>query len=83
MDMKTTTYGQKGGEGPTRGRKIAVYDVILPTDEIVEKRTFCPPEGEACGYGYQHQGQWFVAAIDAPGSKRFAHYTSMPATRIK
>lgn len=81
--IKSTTYGQKGGEGPTRGRKAAVYDVILPTDEIVEKKTFFPPEGEARGYGYQHDGKWFVAAIDAPGSSRFAHYTEMFAQRIR
>jgi hypothetical protein len=80
---KSTTYGQKGGEGATRGRKAAVYDVILPTDEIVEKKTFFPPEGEACGYGYQHQGIWRVAAIDKPSSERFSHYTQMPAKRIR
>jgi hypothetical protein len=80
---KSTTYGQKGGEGITRGRKAAVYDVILPTDEIVEKKTFFPPDGEARGYGYQHQGQWKVVAIDGPNSERFAHYTQMLATRIR
>lgn len=35
-----TTYGQKGGEGPTRGKFAHLYEVTLPDGTKIRKRTF-------------------------------------------
>lgn len=32
--MKTTTYGQKGGEGPNKGKKRALYEATSPDGKV-------------------------------------------------
>ncbi len=38
--MKTTTYGQKDGEGPTLGKRANVYEIDIPDGSKIKKRTF-------------------------------------------
>lgn len=38
--MKTTTYGQRWGMGPTAGKKAATYLVRLPDGTTQTKRSF-------------------------------------------
>jgi len=35
-----STYGQKGGEGPTRGKKAIKFRVVLPDGTVLIKRIF-------------------------------------------
>jgi len=76
-----TIYGQKGGEGPTRGKKATTYVVALPDGTTARKRAYSPPTGTAVGYAYQHEGKWFVAAIDEPDCPSLSHYVQCPAKR--
>jgi hypothetical protein len=39
IDMKTTSYGQKGGEGPTRGRKAETIQATIG-GQVYRKRVF-------------------------------------------
>lgn len=75
---KETTYGQKGGEGPTRGKKATTYVVTLPDGSTTKKRDFNPPHNPV-GYSYQHDGKWYVAAVDEKDCQRLSHYTQCPA----
>lgn len=38
--MKETTYGQRGGQGPTAGKKSVLYRVLLPDGSSATKRSF-------------------------------------------
>jgi hypothetical protein len=76
--IESTTYGQKGGEGPTRGRKATFYLVALPNGTTQKKRTFSQPV-EPCGFAYQHDGKWFVAGVCEDTDPRMQHYTKCPA----
>ena len=38
--LRRTTYGQKGGDGPTQGRKASVYTTTDPTGKVVTVRSF-------------------------------------------
>lgn len=71
-------YGQKGGDGPTAGKKATTYVVTLPNGEEAKKRDFNPPE-QPVGYAYEHQGKWYLAAISEANDPRFSHYTQCPA----
>lgn len=71
---KTSTFGEKGGEGPTRGKKATIYVVTLPDGTTVKKRDFNPPV-DPVGYAYFHGGRWYVAAVDESNCARLAHYT--------
>lgn len=76
---KLTTYGQKGGEGPTRGKKAVTYIVTLPDGTTAQKRDFNPPVSPV-GYAYQHEGVWHVAAIAEANDPLFGRsYTQCPA----
>ena len=75
---KSTTYGEKGGEGPTRGKTATTYIATLPDGTEVSKRDFNPPANPT-GYAYQHDGEWYLAAIAEPADARFGHYTPCPA----
>lgn len=70
---KTTTYGEKGGEGPTRGKKATTYIVTFPDGTTMKKRDFFPPV-HPVGYAYCHDGKWYVAAVDEPDCKRLSRY---------
>lgn len=52
-DLMPTTFGQKGGEGPTRGKKAVVYEVTLPNGDKMKKRVFNPRrEGDLIATGF-------------------------------
>ena len=42
-----STYGRRGGEGPTRGRRKAVYQAQLPDGYVLEAGTFHFEDREA------------------------------------
>jgi hypothetical protein len=72
-------YGQRGGDGPTRGKKATTYVVTLPDGSVASKRDFNPPVNPT-GYAYQHEGRWYVAAIAEPDDARLKRsYTQCPA----
>lgn len=71
-------YGQKGGDGPTRGKKATTYLVTLPCGAQVKKRTFDAPSVPT-GYAYQHQGVWYLAAVSEPGQFTDCRYTQCHA----
>lgn len=72
-----TTYGQKGGQGPTRGRKSAAYTVRLPDGTVTLKRTFHSMTTPT-GYAYEHGGKWYVAAVHDADAEHLQHYTKCP-----
>jgi hypothetical protein len=75
---RTTTYGQKGGEGPTRGKTAVTYVVTLPDGTTAKKRDFNPPASPT-GYAYQHDGIWYVAGISEPNDPGLSHMRQCPA----
>jgi hypothetical protein len=78
---KETTYGQKGGEGPTRGKKSTLYEVTFPGGGQHNKRVFKKLKNPT-GYAYMHDGKWYVATVDEPNVDRFSHYTQCPALEL-
>lgn len=76
--MRHTTYGRKGGTGTTTGKKALTYLVTLPDGSTAKKRDFFPPHNPV-GYAYEHEGKWYVAAIDEPNCEHLAHYHQCPA----
>jgi hypothetical protein len=53
-----TPYGQKGGEGPTRGKKAIKYAVTLPSGETVVKRVYYDRgSGDLIATGFMHNGK--------------------------
>ena len=56
----TTTYGQKGGEGPTRGKTAAIYEATLSPwqgGHVVRKRTFRVTTPTAIATGFMSGGK--------------------------
>lgn len=88
--IKTTTYGQKGGEGPNRGRKATTYTATAPDGTMLTKRSYQIDAPTAYLGAYQHQGVWHAAGIvDRLNSKGGPDYgrdfdsgqIALPATR--
>lgn len=78
---KTTTYGEKGGTGPTAGLKTRRFSVTLPDGETAVKRTF--HQCDVVGYAYRHtDGAWYLATLDAPNAEHLSHYTQCPAIKV-
>lgn len=77
-----TSYGRKGGDGPTRGKKATTYLVTLPDGTTAKKRDFSPPAADAVGYAYQHEGKWYVAAVDVKDCARLNHMTQCVAEKL-
>lgn len=75
---KRTSYGQRGGEGPTRGKKSVTYTVTLPDSTVVTKRAF-GNFTQPTGYAYQLDGKWHVAGINEKDAWHLMHYTQCPA----
>lgn len=73
-----SSYGKKGGEGPTRGRKATTYIVTLPDGSVQKKRAFYEME-EPTGYAYQVDGRWQVAGIADADAEHMQHYTKCNA----
>ena len=61
--QKSTTYGQKSGEGPTWGKKSATYEATLPDGQVVRKRSFYVFQDQAWLAIYQHDNKWHVAGV--------------------
>lgn len=79
-----TTYGRKGGEGPTRGRKLVRYEAIGPDGETYRAATYYPPTGAAFLMMYKLEGVWYTAGlVDAEESKSRQHQRRVPATRVE
>lgn len=58
-----TSYGQKGGDGPTAGKKAAKYDVTLPNGRTKRKSSFKVYESQAIAVCYLAKGEWHVNTI--------------------
>jgi hypothetical protein len=81
---KETTYGQKGGEGPTRGKTATNYIVTLPDGSTAKKRIFFPPT-DPVGYAYQHDGKWYISTVAERTDPRFTgrdNYKQCPAVMV-
>ncbi len=68
---KRTTYGQRGGEGPTGGKTAITYTGEFPTGERFTKRTFDDLGSHAVVYaftlrsnsGKRKAGDWYPSII--------------------
>jgi hypothetical protein len=77
--MKTTTFGKKGGVGPTRGLRATRYVVTLPDGKTAWRRSYAVLEAPV-GFAYQHAGEWHLASIAERGDPKFGRlYTECPA----
>lgn len=77
---KTTTYGQKGGEGPTKGLKATTYSITTPDGKCHRKRTFSTNNAIAVAECYEHAGTWYIACINPV--QKYPHYTPIAAVRF-
>jgi len=62
-----STYGKRGGEGPTRGKKSRTFEAVMPDGTVLRKRIFHSLTGDPYAYAYQHGGKWYIAAIREDG----------------
>lgn len=63
-----STYGRKGGDGPTAGKKRALYEVVLPDGTNIQKPSFKVTDEKAIAVCYEHKNAWFVSAIVSPNA---------------
>ena len=69
--FKTTTYGQRGGEGPNKGKKATTWKVELPDGTIAKKRSMnVGPDEDAWGLCSEYQGVWYLDGIMGAERKR-------------
>lgn len=81
---KLTTYGQKGGEGATRGRKATRYNFDFPDGSRGVKKSFFIQDETALVGVYQHDGVWHAAGVwrhGEPTDWLRRNYTFIEATR--
>lgn len=82
---KETTYGQKGGEGPTRGKKAIIYTGTLPDGTPWKKRVFNDRGGEtliATGLTPKDGNGYRMSIVVWPGEPVWeGDYGRMVATR--
>lgn len=86
MRFKRTTYGEKGGEGPTRGQTASVYELIAPDGSVHRKRSFHVHSDDVIGIGYTHQGKWYPNTVfDRSNIPEWGNEPEkwVPARRIK
>jgi hypothetical protein len=77
-----TSYGRKGGEGPTRNRTAVNYSGTFPDGTSFTKRAFFA-KGPAFAAAYQdREGRWYVAGIDQDRAEVPPHYTAIPVLPI-
>jgi hypothetical protein len=81
MTRRRTTYGQKGGQGPTAGRKAVTYRATLPDGSVATKRSFHVDSAEAHLGCYQHDGKWYVSAVVA-SPQPWPRQQFVPARRV-
>lgn len=86
MSRRGTTYGQKGGEGPTRGRKASVYLAALPNGLAVTVKSFKTHVEHAVVAWYTHEGVFYPNGAwdpnDLPDWVVESKRTPVPAMRI-
>lgn len=58
-----SSYGKRGGEGPTRGQKASTYSFTFPDGTTGKKRSFHVHDEKATVAVYQHEGKWYAAGI--------------------
>lgn len=63
-----TTYGQKGGQGHTRGRKASLYEAVDPSGKTVQKRSFTVHHDDVLMAFYCHEGIWHVNGVHERGN---------------
>jgi|GEM_PF-5600324 len=79
---KLTTFGRKGGAGPTTGLVSSTYRIRFPDGTSVQKRAFRAIQPEAIAYIYEHGGKWYCAGVyDTPADKMRGYLTA-PAERV-
>lgn len=70
--MKATTYGQRGGTGPTKDKKFVTYRGVFPDGNTFSKRTLQAQGDKAQAAIYYFAGHpgdgvqatgWFCAAV--------------------
>jgi len=86
MIRRGINYGQKGGEGKTRGRKASVYQGVLPNGTKVTVKSMLRHTDNAVIAWYEHEGvQYPNGAWDADDLPDWivARKRYVPATRIK
>jgi hypothetical protein len=78
---KETTYGQKGGEGPTRGKKAIVYTGTTPDGTPWKKRVFNERGGDTLiATGFMYNGK--PSIVVWPGQPEWeGDFGRMVATR--
>lgn len=57
------TYGQLGGEGPTRGKKASTYEGFTSDNEKITKRSFRVHTPTAFIAIYKHGGKWQASGV--------------------
>lgn len=77
------TYGRKGGEGPTAGKKAATYRVRFPDGTSAEKRVFHAIQPQATAFIYEHDGKWYCAGVYDAEAPHMSHYQTATAERVR
>lgn len=58
-----STFGQKGGEGPTRGKKATTYVFLFPDGTWGRKRSFQVNAEHGFVSCYKHEGKWYASGV--------------------
>ncbi len=78
-----TTYGQKGGEGATKGKKATTYEATLPDGTKITKRGFIATGDEAwIAYYYDRDGKVRASAVRAK-PEQWGNQQWVKATRVE
>lgn len=77
-----TTYGQKGGTGPTAGRKARTYEAVAPDGSTLRKRSFVASAPAAILFAYQDAAGWHPVGVHDTDPGHLSHYTQLPARRV-
>lgn len=84
--MKSTTYGQKGGEGPNRGKIATKWKVTLPDGTVVMKNTFRHTGDlpDTCvATGFMHEGKPHVCVWVSGNPPWEGCFGRLTAERVK
>lgn len=80
-----TRYGQRGGDGPTAGKKATKFSCTGPTGQKQSKRVFNAENYEQpVSIWYEHAGTWYLnTVLDKNNLPDWAkNYTIGEAVRI-
>ncbi len=58
-----TTYGKKGGVGPTKGKKYVLYTGTFPDGTQFKKRSYHVNDPVARCHIYQTKGVWYYGGL--------------------